>query len=356
MDAAPEPLVRRITNCHIHTFTSDHVPNRLLPLGLGPLLKVSLLRHPLRALLALVDPFDGRDRFQRAANVIDIASGTTQRAVLERVRRRYPSGTRFVVLAMDLAYMGAGRVPVPLEQQHEELAQLRDDVGDVVVPFAAVDPRRPGVAAMLAQLVEQRGFAGVKVYPNLGYAPTHPVLMEEVWPYAEARGLPVMTHCSRGGVRGREVSRAQLDDLAAPWCWEPVLERFPALRVCLAHMGGDEEWRAYFANDPEGTGREVPARPSWLAAILDLLRSGRFPSLYTDVSYTVFNVERYVPALKVFLADPRVGARVLFGSDYYMVEQERFEERLLALRLRGTLGEALFWQVAEENPARWLEG
>ena len=356
MDPTPAPPARRITNCHVHTFTSDHVPDRFLPLGMGPLLKVPLLRHPLRALLALVDPFDGRDRFQRAANFLDIASGRSQRAVLERVRRRYPSGTRFVVLAMDLAYMGAGRVPASLEQQHDELAQLRDDLGDVVVPFAAVDPRRPGVAAMLAQLVEQRGFAGVKVYPNLGYAPTHPVLMEEVWPYAEARGLPVMTHCSRGGVRGREVSRAQLDDLAAPWCWEPVLERFPALRVCLAHMGGDEEWRAYFANDPEGTGREVPARPSWLAAILDLLRSGRFPSLYTDVSYTVFNVERYVPALKVFLADPRVGARVLFGSDYYMVEQERFEERLLALRLRGTLGEALFWQVAEENPARGLEG
>lgn len=347
---------RRIINCHVHTFTADHVPVGFLPLRLGGLFKVPFIRGPARFLLAQLNPLDSRDRFQRIGNFLDLANGGSQRALLDRVRARYPGGTRFVVLALDLAYMGRGTVPVPLEAQHAELAALRDALGDAVIPFAAVDPRRPGVRAMAESLVERHGFAGLKVYPNLGFAPTHPVLMDEVWPWAEARGVPVMAHCSRGGIRGRDVSREALDALASPAAWVPVLERFPRLRVCLAHMGGDAEWRAYFADDRRVAAAGDARRQSWLKQLLDLLRSGAHPGLYTDVSYTVFNMERYVPALKVFLADDRVRARVLFGSDYYMAEHERFEERLLSMRLRGELGEGWFWELAEANPRAWLTG
>ena len=45
------------------------------------------------------------------------------------------------------------------------------------------------------------------------------------------------------------------------------------------------------------------------------------------------------------------------GHVFYEVlesKREDFEERLLSMRLRATLGEELFWRIAEENPERWL--
>jgi len=133
----------------------------------------------------------------------------------------------------------------------------------------------------------------------------------------------------------------------------PVLTQFPGLRVCLAHFGGDADWRRYIdegidPRDPEAR------RRNWLAAILDMLRSGAYPGLWTDISYTIFNFEDNLPFLRVFLTDERIAARVLFGSDYYMTRQERLSERAISFRLRDALGETLFRRIAETNPAIWL--
>jgi predicted TIM-barrel fold metal-dependent hydrolase len=342
---------RHIINCHIHTFTVEHVPVDFLPLKLGVVFKAPIINRPARWLLGRMNPFDSRDRFARFANFAAVASEKTQRQVFDIVRSRYPSKTRFVVLPMDMAYMGAGKVPVPLEQQHHELAMMRADLGEMVIPFAAVDPRRPGVLDMLRDLVETKGFQGIKVYPNLGYKPEHPVLME-IWRYAEEKNLPVMTHCSRGGPLGKGVSRDDLDNFTSPACWLPVLRRFPALRVCLAHFGGEAEWERYFG-DGWQAGQPNESR-SWLADILDHIKSGEFPNLYTDISYTIFRFDEYAPVVKVFLSDPLLRQRVLFGSDFYMTENERFEERLLSMRLRGLLGEDMFWQIASTNPISYL--
>lgn len=342
--------MRRMTNCHIHTFTLQHVPHRFLPAPMAFLLRGPLWK-PLRWMMTYLNPFDDRDKYQRYVNFVRAASRSSQEEVFERVRTRYPSDTRFVVLPMDLSRMGAGTPPVSVEAQHEELARLRDAVGEAVIPFVHVDPRRDDALPLIRRFVEQHGFRGIKVYPSLGYAPDDDALTP-LWEYAAARHLPVMTHCSRGGVRQRGLSREDLDRYTSPDRWLPVLDRHPSLRVCLAHFGGAEEWERYFR---DGWQPGAPTRThSWLARILDLIRRGSHPGLYTDISYTVFRFERYAPALKVFLTDPKIAARVLFGSDYYMTEQERFDERLLSMQLRAMLGEELFWQIAEANPTQFL--
>lgn len=344
-------MARRITNCHIHSFTLAHVPAHFLPAPLDVLLRTPYLWRPARWLLTYLNPFDDRDKYQRYTNFVRVASKRTQREIYEAILPRYPHGTRFVVLPMDMSYMGAGAPPSGLDAQHEELAQLRDQYPTTIIPFAAVDPRRGGVLAMLRELVETRGFRGIKVYPNLGYAPDHPVLMD-VWAYAAARGIPVMAHCSRGGVRQRGLRAADLDRLTAPHHWRPVLEAFPSLRVCLAHMGGSEEWERHFHDRRRD---EQPLeRQSWLGQILSMLREERYAGLYTDISYTLFAFGRYAAPLSVFLTDPRVARGVLFGSDYYMAEREREDERSLSIRLRRALGEESWWRIADTNPARYL--
>ena len=46
----------------------------------------------------------------------------------------------------------------------------------VVLPFAAVDARRPGVVEETKRLIEEDGFRGIKLYPPLGYHPNDPLL------------------------------------------------------------------------------------------------------------------------------------------------------------------------------------
>jgi predicted TIM-barrel fold metal-dependent hydrolase len=339
----------QLTNCHIHTFTAAHAPDRFAGL-LGELLRIRPLRQ---ALLGVVRLFNRpqRNRFSRYARILEVSHNRSQEDIFKIARGFYPQGTRFVVLPMDMAYMNAGKVKKPLYEQHDDLRKLRQCYGDLVIPFAAVDPRRPGVVSTTIRLLEEGTFRGIKLYPPLGYAPDDPRL-EPLYAYADDHGIPVLTHCSRGGVQYRGWPAEAAERLADPDNYVRVLEAHPMLKLCLAHFGGGSEWRSYL-EDPWLAG--TPARErSWLAKIADMIRGGKYPNLYTDISYTVFADDDYIHLLKVLLSDQDLRRRVLFGSDFYVVENAENEERRVALRVRSVLGEELFRAIAEENPAEFL--
>lgn len=341
----------QIHNCHMHTFTIDHVPDKFLPFGLSTLMKLPIINVPLRLLLVNLNPFSHRDMFERYANFIRISSDRKQEDIFKEVRAYYPLDARFVVLPMDMAYMDAGDVAVDLHAQHEELYQLAQKYPQQVIPFAAVDPRRPQVLDMLKRLVEEKSFKGIKLYPPLGYDPRDPQLMP-VYEYAERMNIPVMVHCSRGGVRNKKITAEHAAHLADPDNYIPILEKFPKLRICLGHCGGDADWQRYL-DDPWDENTPHSAK-SWLAKIMEHIRSGKYPNLYADISYTIFQVEENAHLLTVLLQHPSVKERILFGSDFYMAEQEKFPERRLAITLRSILGEDLFRQIAETNPKSYL--
>ena len=46
----------RITNCHLHTFTHDHTPDRYVPWPLNRLVRVEWIRRPLIWLAQKLDP------------------------------------------------------------------------------------------------------------------------------------------------------------------------------------------------------------------------------------------------------------------------------------------------------------
>ena len=134
-----------------------------------------------------------------------------------------------------------------------------------------------------------------------------------------------------------------------------VLNEFPDLRICLAHFGGTEDWDDYLKSEWRDGNAQLE-RMNWLSQIMTMVGSGEYPNLYTDISYTVFRFQRYVPVLKVFLENERIRSRTLFGSDYYMIKQEKFPERELSIRLRGELGREWFTMIAFENPTVYLAG
>jgi len=349
-----QPAVR-ITNCHIHTFNTHHVPKWYPHPLMAPLKAAPFLARLIAALLAALGQERWSDVVYRLHRFQQAGSGLSQREIFENILPYYPDGTRFVVLPMDLSTIDYGPVMKPLEAQHDELHRLSRDekLGDRVIPFATIVPGKPGGLEEMMRCFEDLEFRGLKLYPRLGFAPDHPELMEHVYPYLEKRGLPVLSHCSRGGVKGRHLTEVRADLWTAPQAFIPVLEAFPKLRVNLAHFGGVGDWRAYIENgidpfDPQAR------QENWLAAILDMLRSGKYPGLYTDISYTVFNFAAFLPFLRVFLEDPLVRDKVLFGSDYYMTKQEKLSERAVSFGLRSALGEDTFRLIAETNPEIWL--
>lgn len=345
---------RVIHNCHLHLFTIDHVPKRFLPLGLNTIMRPKCVHKPFIWLLKNVNMFSKRDLLHRFANFTETTYKRNQAKVFDIVRSYYPFGTRFVVLPMDMAFMDAGKVPKDLNAQHAELAILRNDYPDNIIPFAAVDPRRKGVDKMLQKLVEKDKFKGVKIYPPLGYRPNDPVLMKKIYPYCLKKNLPVMTHCSRGGVRHKSEPTATTTGYADPDNCVSIMEKFPKLRFCLGHFGGQDDWEKYLSD--EWHDNSSPTDKSWLAKIIDIVGSGKYPNLFVDISYTIFSFKENASLLKVLLQNPNFRMQVLFGSDFYMAEQEKFRERRLSIDLRAFLGEDLFWQIAHANPVRYLTG
>ncbi len=346
----------QITNCHIHVFTADHVPDRFAGFA-GPLLRIRPLRLALLPILRRFDP-SPRDRIERYARMLEISHHRAQAEIFELARRMYPPDTRFVVLPMDMTYMATGALRASVDRQHAELRTLRDDHPDIVVPFAAVDPRQERVVEKTIALLEKDGFRGIKLYPPLGYDPGD-ARLEPLYAYAEEREIPVMAHCSRYGVyfRGRRhpvtgeplpwLGRARVvSRLADPARFVPVLDAHPRLKLCLAHFGGQGEWDKFL--------RRRPGERSWLQKIIDMITAGEYENLYTDVSYTVFAAERYVHVLNDLLDDPGLRSRVLYGSDFYVVEDAKIDEPSGLALLQSVLGDERFRAIAVENPNRYL--
>jgi len=353
--SARSPRIR-ITNCHVHTFTAKHTPLffpawylvvfKLVPASVELLARAIRGWFPERAewLLRLI-------KFRRFSSL------STQEKIFEAVRIQYPSDTRFVVLPMDMALMRHGPVGEDLDTQHAKLFELAARHDGRVIPFCTVHPDRDDAAARIERYLDA-GARGLKIYPRLGYPPDHPVLMNRIYPMIAERGLPVMSHCSRGGVSKRGLGQALGDEYCAPQAVLPVLRKFPGLRLCLAHFGGQDDWFDFVKGRVDPLAKDA-GRQNWMIAIRRLIEGGEWPGLWTDISYTLFFFDELAPFLKVFLTGEgarkdRLRGRVLFGSDHYMSRNTAYAEREVSVRLRLTLGEDLYRQIAETNPAVWL--
>lgn len=341
----------RITNCHVHTFTNHHIPPRYPHPLLWPFKRAPWLVRGLALGAGLIGQEGAAASLRRLHRFGQEAGAARQQDILARIEAQYPAGTRFVVLPMQMEGLGHGHLRVALRDQHDELAELAAARPAQVIPFASCDPRLPGAAQEVRRCIEDLGFRGLKLYPRIGYAPDHPVLMAEIYPMLAARGLPVVSHCSRGGITGRGIARAQADLWSSPQAFIPVLRAFPRLPVNLAHFGGQSDWEAFIA---EGHPPGAAPDDNWLLSLRAMIESGAYPNLWTDVSYTLFQSEAFLPFLRLFLAHPRLRARVLFGTDFYMTRQEALSDRAVAVRLRSGLGETLFRRIAETNPEIWL--
>ncbi len=169
----------------------------------------------------------------------------TEERILDRLKAGYPGvHVTFNHLMMDMepAYKDAPRTPFAAQIQH--MAGLMAGSGGQLGGFVAFDPRRSGALQLVRAAIATQGFAGVKIYPGLGYKPdlADPVwraLLDFVCNRGTGNGLerpiPVLAHCTPAGwERSFEVTGLYSD----PANWLPVLQAYPELRLCYGHAGG----------------------------------------------------------------------------------------------------------------------
>jgi uncharacterized protein len=366
-----------IHNCHTHIFTAAHVPDQVLPLGAMGWLQNEDSAKRLRTVLRFIDPAASflhriigdpsrAGMLSRFGSMLELSDCKTQGEIFERLSLQYPSGTKFVALSIDMDYMGAGVAQKPFLEQIAELAklkaELKKDGKDTLIPFIGVDPRRPKILELVKEYIEEHQFGGLKLYPSLGFFPGDQRLYP-VYEYAIAKNLPIITHCSKGGLwfRGKRQHEVNLEGEAifgkndlefaqnytSPQAYKTLLKDFKSLKLCFAHFGGDSEWKTYLRDHQRHL---PPVKQSWGAQIMNLMYD--YPNVWADISYTAAYRDLH-PLIKVLINDPKIGERILFGTDYFVVRAES-SEREFSIRLRGALGEGDFWKIAFLNPSQFL--
>ena len=138
---------------------------------------------------------------------------------------------------------------------------------------------------------------------------------------------------------------AFFNTLSHPKIFEAMAIMYPNLKICLSHFGGDVEWENYLQN------AFLVKEDNWFYLICELLRN--YDNIYADISFTLNN-PKFWPLLKVLIKNPDTKKKILFGTDFYLVETES-TEREFSIGLRTFLGEDFFWQIANKNPKVFFE-
>lgn len=281
-----------------------------------------------------------------------------------------------------------GRVPKVLDGWKEQLRQIEELKAhpvykDLVFPFLAVDPRRPGIADYArANMGKGKLFVGLKLYCPTGYSPTDPLLFgtegnrDGLYAFCEDNGIPVTTHNSDGGfatlaksvfitgdiqvngklhyldnervlfskaIHEKDAVYERALTLNHPLLWEKVAQKYPNLLLNLAHFGGGNQLDAAVSN---------PGNLNlWSNRIIALLKDKRY-KVYTDVScFTEFSTIDKLIASPVY---PEIRERILFGSDYtlLLLFEDDFDENIRQFRQRFGSD---FDIIARENPKEFLK-
>lgn len=211
-----------------------------------------------------------------------------------------------------------------------------------LLPMYHFDPRRWHLEKNATEVLDKVGdkgiYLGFKMYTAQGYRPWDPRLpiLKDFYAKCCLRGIPILNHCTPKGAAAYERDeyfgfehpldgendRKQKQDkrsdyfsrhFVSPLAWKELLDggaeledeqacvSFKNLYLCLAHFGG-----------PSDLGME------WNQQIIELIESGEYPNLYTDISSSFADSGFRNHFKTIIRKHPKIKDRILFGTDWYM--------------------------------------
>lgn len=353
---------------HCHMFNFRDVPDRFLRIRL-PFNRIFLAKAE-RYLHGIIRTRE-HDPYSNLAWFINYFKNSSPSDLVNRLMDDY-YGMNVILcpLMIDMTQSISGSIIDDYNVQIEKMKALRNLMPERLLPFFAADPNNPGMIENFIRVFSSSDdykFFGLKIYPSLGYLPSHPDLMM-LYGICEKKRIPVTTHCGGAtvhasaqfieGIKGYHLlPDSSFTDIEInktfkrkkeyavffnhPHNWIPVLEKYPGLRLNLAHFGGETEWEKFM----NGT------KNNWVSLIIEMAE--RYHGLFTDFSYTLNNM-KFTKTLKGILGkNENLAGRVLFGSDYYMVIIEGGFSKTIG-SFRSEMGEMTMKKIARKNPMRFL--
>ena len=193
-------------------------------------------------------------------------------------------------------------------------------------------------------------FAGIKLYPPLGYDPwpedgKKRATVEALYSFCCGKGIPITTHCDEGGFRLIPLEKSW--KYTSPKRYAPIFNKYPTLKLNFAHLG-----HSYAL--PFGAAKTL----EWRSEIFAMM--GEHPGVYGDFSFDGTNPEYYEGLLRALDALPGnlrdiVEGRILFGSDF-MVNLVKVKSYAEYFRIfsESALPRESKHAFVSENPERFL--
>ena len=190
-------------------------------------------------------------------------------------------------------------------------------------------------------------FAGIKLYPPIGFDPW-PVRTEEkkkveaLYSFCIAHDIPVTVHCSDGGFI---LDKRNAEVFTSPWRWDMVLaqSRFSSLKLNFAHFGNQSK-KKYL----------IMPRYDWRDKIVQLMKC--YPNVHTDFSYIAQDDGYYQILMDICNIHPDISERIMFGSDFMinLLDLESYDQYLRAFWGNGNFCDEAKEQFCTVNPDRFL--
>jgi uncharacterized protein len=222
---------------------------------------------------------------------------------------------RAVLLGWD-AETNTGNPPVP----NDYVADVRDEYPEFFIGFGSVDPLKDDCVEEAIRCVDDLDLSGFKFQQIAqGFDPSDPA-HDELWATIEKLGVPIVFHggnstlgaCSPGG-RGLKIKYGNpmlIDDVAA---------EHPDLQILIAH----------------------PAYP-WEKEQLAICQQKG--NVYMDLSGWM---PRYIDDQVLHYAKTLLADKVMFGTDYPMIEPGPWLEQFGELAFDEAIQCKLLWENAE---------
>jgi len=371
---------------HAHCFTFQNVPNNFT--------RLQLIKVPHRFFLSRFYKLIGRLVKEPDRGILaffSVGAYYNSTLITKKLLKSYSNFFRanqqekhfvVVMLSMNMEYAISQDIPENHERQMKDLARTcqyffntrNANYSASIIPFVGLDPNNKNTYELFLKAFSQAHYRhpifGIKIYPTLGYLPSHPVLMD-VFQVAEQKQIPITTHCggeaTKTDANNVDIQSMQIDDQGAfflkeevfsfkksgdfeaffngPDRWRPVLTKYPKLRLNIAHFGSSAQWENYLTN---------PLDPN--THVFQCLKLvAQYENVFADISYTYFDKAALSKIRDLMIANPTYRQKFLFGSDYYMVLNENDLQSIMVQFYAVFKGhQDLIQALTVENPKRFL--
>ncbi|SEB92404.1 hypothetical protein SAMN04490240_0750 [Rhodococcus pyridinivorans] len=239
-------------------------------------------------------------------------SGEERTPSIESIAEHYRQRNMAAIVFTVDAHAGSGHSPNSVE----EIAEKAAAHNDVLIPFGSVDPWQGKSAVRRARrLVDEFGVKGFKFHPSMQDFSPNDRRFYPLYDTLSETGVPVLFHTGQTGIGaglpGGHGIKLRYSD---PMLLDDVAADFPDLTIIMAH----------------------PAVP-WIDSQIAI--ATHKANVYIDLSGWS---PKYFPPQLVRAANTMLKSKVLFGSDFPVIQVDRWMKDFANLEIKPEVRPLIF--------------